>query len=51
MVRKAPKIQPIIGIQYYFLIDDLAFHLNALKREICCPDLPDTWMINTQLRY
>lgn len=51
MVHKPPKIQLVVGIQYYLLIDVLPFHLNALRREICCPDLPDTWMINTQLRY
>lgn len=51
MVHEAPKIQLLVGALYYFLIDVLTSHLNALKREICCPDLLAIFTINALLRY
>jgi len=49
-VHETPRIQLITGTLDYFLVDILAFHLSALRKEIRCPDVPDTLMINTWLR-
>jgi len=51
IVHEAPKIWLLVGNLDYFLIDVLSFHLNALKREIRCPDLLNKLMINTLLRH